>query len=202
MPKIKLTKSELKKQRDSLKQFLRFLPTLQLKKQQLQLETRKSQERITLNTEKEMKFKSSIASWIDMFGSQTEIDQLVTLIKIKSVNVEIVNIAGVDIPSYNNTIFEVDEYNLATTPPWWDDAICAIMSIIEIREERKVLVKQFELISTELQTTTQRVNLFEKVKIPECKENIKKIQIYLGDQQTTAVGRSKIAKKKLAEAYQ
>ncbi len=202
MPKIKLTKSELKKQRDSLKQFLRFLPTLQLKKQQLQLETRKSQERIALNTEKEVKFKSSIASWIDMFGSQTEIDQLVKLVKIKSVDVEIVNIAGVDIPSYNNTIFEVDEYNLAATPAWWDDAICAIMSIIEIREERKILVKQFELISIELQTTTQRVNLFEKVKIPECKENIKKIQIYLGDQQTTAVGRSKIAKKKLAEAYQ
>ena len=33
---IKLTKNELKKQKDNLKQFQRYLPTLQLKKQQLQ----------------------------------------------------------------------------------------------------------------------------------------------------------------------
>ena len=40
MPKVKLTKTALKQERDSLKQFQRFLPTLQLKKQQLQLEMR------------------------------------------------------------------------------------------------------------------------------------------------------------------
>ena len=37
MAKIKLTKGELKRQRDSLKQFQHYLPTLQLKKQQLQM---------------------------------------------------------------------------------------------------------------------------------------------------------------------
>ena len=36
MAKIKLTKSELKAQTDALKRFQRFLPMLQLKKQQLQ----------------------------------------------------------------------------------------------------------------------------------------------------------------------
>ena len=49
-------------------------------------------------------------------------------------------------------------------------------------------------------STTQRVNLFEKVKIPECMENIRKIQIYLGDATTAAVVRSKIAKRKMQEA--
>ena len=38
MPKVKLTKGELKRQRDDLRQYERYLPTLQLKKQQLQLE--------------------------------------------------------------------------------------------------------------------------------------------------------------------
>jgi V/A-type H+-transporting ATPase subunit D len=47
-----------------------------------------------------------------------------------------------------------------------------------------------------LRIVTQRVNLFEKVKIPESKENIRRINIYIGDQQTNSVGRSKIAKKK------
>ena len=38
MPKVKLTKGELKRQRDALRQYQRYLPTLQLKKQQLQIE--------------------------------------------------------------------------------------------------------------------------------------------------------------------
>jgi V/A-type H+-transporting ATPase subunit D len=41
------------------------------------------------------------------------------------------------------------------------------------------------------------VNLFEKVKIPECLDNIRRIKIYLGDQQANAVGISKVAKKKI-----
>ena len=53
------------------------------------------------------------------------------------------------------------------------------------------------MLSRELRTATQRVNLFEKVKIPETREIIKKISIYLGDQQTSEVVRGKIAKKKL-----
>ncbi|MDR2211713.1 MAG: V-type ATP synthase subunit D, partial [Spirochaetaceae bacterium] len=52
----------------------------------------------------------------------------------------------------------------------------------------------------ELRITTQRVNLFEKIKIPETRENIKKIQVYLGDQQTAAVVRGKIAKRGMEKA--
>ena len=60
----------------------------------------------------------------------------------------------------------------------------------------KTLKKQSELLNRELRITSQRVNLFEKVKIPEAKENIRVFEIYLGDQQTSAVVRGKIAKSK------
>ena len=60
-----------------------------------------------------------------------------------------------------------------------------------------MLDEQVRLLSQELKTTIQRVNLFEKVKIPEAKANIKKISVYLGDEQTAAVVRSKISKNKL-----
>ena len=49
-------------------------------------------------------------------------------------------------------------------------------------------------MAEELRTTSQRVNLFEKVKIPECRENIRVIKIAIGDEQTAAVTRGKIAK--------
>ncbi|MCX5669743.1 MAG: hypothetical protein NTU94_00260, partial [Planctomycetota bacterium] len=45
----------------------------------------------------------------------------------------------------------------------------------------------------------QRVNLFEKIKIPEAREAIRVIRIRLGDEMTAAVGRAKIAKAKFGE---
>jgi V/A-type H+-transporting ATPase subunit D len=60
-----------------------------------------------------------------------------------------------------------------------------------------VLTSQHSRLRDELRTTSQRVNLFEKVKIPETGENIRTIQIYLGDEQTAAVVRGKIAKARL-----
>jgi V/A-type H+/Na+-transporting ATPase subunit D len=200
MPKIKLTKSELKSQRDALKQFTRFLPTLQLKKQQLQLETRQSQERVNKNKIREAEFKTHLSSWISMFGISDDIEKIINYIKIDNIETTSHNIAGVTIPIYNKTIFSIENYDLFCEAAWIDDGIKAICDLIEIRAERDVLIEQFNRINKELRTTTQRVNLFEKVKIPESKENIRLIQIYLGDQQTSAVGRSKIAKKKLAEA--
>ncbi len=200
MAKIKLTKSELKTQRDSLKQFTRFLPTLQLKKQQLQLEARKSQERVELNKKKEEDFKNNITSWMAMFGSQTDVERISSYIKTEGIFTDKTNIAGVEIPVYKGAEFKINEYDLYEEDPWVDDGIKALCDLIEIRAERDVILEQYRRISNELRITTQRVNLFEKVKIPQSKDNIKKIQIYLGDQLTSAVGRSKIAKKKLSEA--
>ena len=200
MPKIKLTKSELKAQRDALKQFSRFLPTLQLKKQQLQFETQKSQERVENNKKRETEFKRNISSWISMFGALNEVQNIAKLIHVLGVDTSINNIAGVPIPVYTGTRFKIDEYDLFNESPWVDDAIKAICDLIEIKTERDILIEQYKRIHNELKVTTQRVNLFEKVKIPESKENIRKIQVYLGDQLTSSVGRSKIAKSKLAEA--
>jgi V/A-type H+-transporting ATPase subunit D len=68
---------------------------------------------------------------------------------------------------------------------------------VSLREEVKVLMRKEALLREELRTTTQRVNLFEKKLIPELKENIRKIKIFLGDEETAAVGRAKLAKGKL-----
>lgn len=199
MAKVKLTKTALKQQRDNLKQFLRFLPTLQLKKQQLQMEMRLCLEQIAWNEERERKSKEEIASWIGLFGSEKEVLRVADAVRIEKVNTETLNIAGVEVPRFQNVAFENTPYDLFQEDLWFDDAVAAVKKIVELRIEREVIRRQFELIRQELRVTTQRVNLFEKVKIPECKENIRTIQIYLGDMSTSAVARSKIAKKKLQE---
>ena len=104
-----------------------------------------------------------------------------------------------NVPVFEQVLFEGSGTDLYLDDPWLDDAVEAVKNIISIRSEREIIRKQYDLIEAELRVTTQRVNLFEKVMIPECKENIRKIQIYIGDQNTAAVARSKIAKKKLQE---
>lgn len=196
MPKIKLTKSELKSQRDDLKQYARFLPTLQLKKQQLQLEARKSLDRIESNRRREKQRTEALSGWLVLFSDNAAAARLATYLKLEEVLTDDHNIAGAKVPLYRGARFSFPEYDLFDEPLWIDDAIKALKEIIEIRAERDILEEQYRRINQELRTTTQRVNLFEKVKIPECRENIRVIQIYLGDQQTAAVGRSKIAKRK------
>lgn len=199
MAKVKLTKTALKKERDDLKQFERFLPTLQLKKQQLQMEMRECQDRIARNEEREAESKQQLSSWVALFGAQGEAFRAADLVKIDHVETDILNIAGVEVPRFQKVVFQNTPYDLYTEELWIDDAVTALKKIVELRMEREVIRKQYELIQTELRVTTQRVNLFEKVKIPECRENIRRIGIYLGDMDTSAVVRSKIAKSKLQE---
>lgn len=199
MPKVKLTKTALKQERDSLKQFQRFLPTLQLKKQQLQMEMRTCLDRIEKNRQFEQATKNALAAWTELFGDPEAVKKIRRNLSVSRVETGVQNIAGVDVPVFREVVFNAKPFDLYADDPWLDDAAESVKKIVSIQEEREIIRRQYDLIADELRVTTQRVNLFEKVKIPECKENIRAIQIYLGDMDTAAVARSKIAKKKLQE---
>jgi V/A-type H+-transporting ATPase subunit D len=117
----------------------------------------------------------------------------------EKVLIEIVNIAGASVPTYNNIHFKPAEYDLYASPFWIDSGIEELRILVTCLAEIHVIKQQMEILEQELRITTQRVNLFEKIKIPECQENIRVIRIYLGDQQANAVGVSKVAKKKVEE---
>ena len=119
---------------------------------------------------------------------------------MKSIHTGTANIAGVTIPVFESVETEVKEIDAWSTPAWIDDAVKAVTEILSLRCERKVLERQRELVTAELTTTSQRVNLFEKVKIPACKENIRVIKISIGDEQTAAVTRGKLAKSRTKHA--
>lgn len=196
MAKIKLTKNEQKKQKDALKRFTRYLPTLQLKKQQLQMVIRKVEAELA---EKEREYEAAfgaLQNWIDVFGENAGLEEL---IEIESLVTDTGNIAGVDIPVFRHLVFKKIKYNLFDKPLWADRGIEKIKELAALDKEISILKEQIRLLAEELRITTQRVNLFEKVKIPEAKENIRMINIYLGDQQTAAVVRGKIAKKNLVK---
>lgn len=200
MAKIKLTKTELKAQTDALKRFQRFLPMLQLKKQQLQSEIAGITAKAEGVAAQEREVRAALDRWAGLFA--TGEDLLSGLVTLRGVKTGVANIAGVAIPTFESIDTQVRDIDLWLTPAWLDDAASATVEIMKLRCERSVYEEQRRLVQQELQTTSQRVNLFEKVKIPECKEAIRVIKIALGDEQTAAVTRGKIAKSRTPEAEQ
>ncbi len=196
MAKIKLTKNELKVQKDALKMYRRYLPTLTLKKQQLQSEIRTIEAKAKAVRKERENLEFGFREWIAVFSEMDAFPE--GIITVSNIRKGTGNIAGVDIPTFEGADFRRGDYDLYETPLWVDIAANHMEKAIALDLEAEVLDEQVRLLEIELLATSQRVNLFEKVKIPETEENIKKISIYMADQQVSAVVRSKISKRKIA----
>ena len=197
MAKIKYTKTELKQQRDALRRFERYLPTLQLKKQQLQMEVRQLEIEIEAKAKEEQRARDDLQEWIKLFAIPVPFENYLRIAHVRrSVN----NIAGVNVPVLEDVAFDRSVPDLFLTEPWLDDALDMLETLSKLRLQRLIIEEQHRLLAQELRVTTQRVNLFEKVKIPETREHIRIIRIFLGDQQTAEVARAKMAKDRAAKA--
>jgi len=194
MAKIRFTKNELKRQKDNLKRFTRYLPTLELKKMQLLQEIRRIQGEIDRLQVELKRVEGEVNRWVDVFAEDVNFRNYIKLTDLRSGHG---NIAGIDIPIFENLIFEEIELDYFNTPFWIDKGIEVCKEQIKRRIESAFFEKQIEIIREELRITIQRIKLFEEVKIPEARENIRMIQIFLGDQQTAEVVRGKIAKAKI-----
>ena len=193
--KIKKTRPELLKQRRDLARYERFLPTLVLKKQQIQMEILKIRsEARRLRREIDDHIRE-IHSWVALF-SESVPGPITRLVAVKEIQAGERNVAGIVLPVLSHVEYEVKPYSLITTPPWVDAGISMVKRLLELRETIKVTLEQERLLQLELKKVTQRVNLFEKVMIPNARENIRVIRIQLAEEETAAVGRAKIAKAK------
>lgn len=195
MAKVKKTKGELKTQRNALRRYHRFLPTLELKKQQLQREVRHADTILHEAAERESALLDRMRPWVKLLSSWPEAGSYV---QVEDIELESVNIAGVTVPSLGAVRFAEPAIDYFSTPAWLEDAIAALRELTTLRAEQLVLHRQRDLLAEELRVTAQRVNLLEKVMIVRAEHNIRVIRIALGDAQTAAVARAKLAKSKTA----
>jgi len=199
--KIKKTRPELKRYRDALKRYERYLPLLKLKQQQLQQAQRDSISRLREQEgtvhELEARIREYEAVLTDVAGVS-----VAKLSEFEDISISRRNVAGVDIPVFHEVRFPPANYSLFGTPSWVDRTLEDHRWLARERAELGVLREEYGLISRELTRIIQRVNLFERIKIPEAQEAIRVIRIKLGDRMTAAVGRAKIAKNQIAEAVQ
>ncbi len=194
--KIRLNKTELKLQKDLLKQREMFLPVLELKKQQLQKVVDSIRPLINDKVEEIKGIVESTSNWC-RFLSEDVGFPVERLFDVERVITSEENIAGVDVPTFERVDFKDFEYDLFLAPVWIDLAKDKLRELTSLREEVRTLQKKRDLLSEELRQTTIRVNLFEKKLIPEHKENIKKIKIFLADLEVFQISIAKIAKSKM-----
>ena len=196
MAQIKLTKNELRDQQHKLGQLERYLPTLQLKKALLQSEVNTCDLQLE-ELEQVPADKKEYLARSQKLLTHADISDLYDSIHIETVDTSIENIAGVEVPIFQGVTYKPPTYSLFSTPLWLDSMVKATQDLITTLEEIKTLEEKRRLLAKELRDVSIRVNLFEKILIPRTLGNIKKIKIFLGDQQLSAVAQAKVAKTKI-----
>jgi len=193
-----MTWAELRQQRNALARFELYLPTLQLKQQQLQsaiLQVRHEHQQLKQAADT---FKEKISAYRAVFNDTAGVN-VTALSQLEDIKTFMTNVAGVRVPVFESASFPQAIYSLFGTPPWVDQALSDQRELNMNLLKLEIVERKLALLQSELKKVMQRVNLFEKVIIPEARENIRRIRIALGDRMTAAVARAKIAKEKLQE---
>jgi V/A-type H+-transporting ATPase subunit D len=199
MAELKLNKTSLRDQMTLLAQLTKYLPTLQLKKQQLQMDVEQAAVVIETKEKAIADLVAVMAAWKGLL-SEKHMYEWTDLVRVKSVATSTENVAGVDVPVFQSVAFETPEQPLVMTPEWYDEAQEKLRAVVLLREEIRVLRARRAILEEELRQAKIKVNLFEKRMIPSCRENIKRIRIFLGDLEIAALCNAKIAKAKLNKA--
>ncbi|QDV41998.1 V-type ATP synthase subunit D [Stieleria neptunia] len=192
---LALNKTTLKRQRDQAKLYRRFLPSLELKRQQLQAAWRQSKQELAEIEAEVHRVGEELQSLYPLIGGSTiDIAEMAQWVRVAEVDIKTENVVGTSIPKFGQLRLEVDSYSRLAIPFWVDSLVAALKQMVGLRVRMKVAEKRTEALGAALRRVTQRVNLFDKVLIPQAEENIRRIVIFLSDQERAAVVRSKIAK--------
>jgi V/A-type H+-transporting ATPase subunit D len=162
----------------------------------LQIEVNQAQQEIERLHDEFAVSEKKITAYSILFSDKSAFD-LYPAVKIVEVQKRYENIAGIDIPVLEKVIFQDSSYMLFDAPVWLDSAIVGLRELITIREKIRVGEEKKAALEKELREVSIRVNLFEKILIPRAQDNIRKIKIFLGDQQLAAVCQAKVAKQKI-----
>lgn len=198
MARLQLSKSSLAREIRNLRTYERFLPSLDLKRQQLMAERARAAHALADTGREIERIRAEAGRKLPMLANP-DVD-LTNLVKITRTELGTENVVGTKLPNLIGIEVEMRPYALLATPHWVDTLTARLFEMLELRVRVQVEERRVALLDAAVKTITQRVNLFEKVLIPRTKSNIKRIRIYLSDEQMAAVVRSKLAKRKNAEA--
>ena len=196
--KIALNKSSLNKEKRSLKTFNQYLPALELKRLQLMAERKKAEKALEEAKLRIEQIEGDIAAQLPMLACEDIV--LEDLVKVTDIVLGEQNIVGTTVPMLERIEVEVTPYSFLIRPHWVDFLVEKLKEMAELHVESQVRELRYQEIAAATKTTSQRVNLFSKVLIPQTKQNIAKIKIFLSDQDRAGVVNAKISKSKMDAA--
>jgi len=194
MTRLSLSKSSLSYEQRQLKTFERFLPSLDMKRKQLMAQRAAARAALEWTRAAMAELRAKVAKGLPML-SNLEVD-LSGLVTLEEVRVGRENQMGIWLPILEGIEVQVASYGCLAKPHWVDGVVDELKAILALRVREQLELRRLVLLEEALRTLTQRVNLFEKVLIPRSRDHIRRIGIYLADQERAAVVRAKIAKDK------
>jgi V/A-type H+-transporting ATPase subunit D len=191
--RIKLNKVSLREQKQKLALYQRFLPALEARKQQFLMQLGLVRRDIRRQEEALASLLAAISQWSALFR---DMDLLMRyFLEIEEVRFSLRNVAGLKIPRFESVVFADPSYSVFATPYSFETVLARMREAIVLREEIRILKEQERILSDGFRKTSQRINLYEQRLIPDCREALRKISVYLQDQQAAAVGVAKAAKR-------
>ncbi len=196
MARVPLSKSQLRHEKENLTAYRRYLPALDLKRQQLMGERLRARRAVEDARAKLAAAAAEAGAAIPMMAdSRIDLDGLV---RLGEVRIGSQNVAGVRLPRVEDVEIVRNSYGRMVRPHWVDALVERLAAALRLSVEAKVAQERLALLETAVAKITQRVNLFDKLLIPETEQNIGRILVFLGDAERAAVVRAKIAKRKHA----
>lgn len=193
--KLRLNKGALRETRERLRLYRELLPTLRLRQRRLRSARDELDRRRRERDEALTSHRREATPWAAMLRHDAAAVE--PFAAVEGVDARTGTIAGVTVPVLERVRFPAAMPARLATPPAYDDAVAYLRREAELRAELDLLAEQRARVDHELRRVTQRINLYDEVLIPKARADIRRLRVYLGDQQTAAVCRAKIAKAKL-----
>jgi V/A-type H+-transporting ATPase subunit D len=105
-------------------------------------------------------------------------------------------VIGVNIPEIKTIVFKIADVSWWNMPAWVPGGIALLKEVIRLKLKADILQQQVDILDLARKKTTQKVNLYEKVQIPEYEEAIMKIKRFLEDKENISKAAQKIVKKR------
>jgi len=189
--KIQYNKTFLQRITKELNMRKRALPILKSKESALRVEVKKAKEQAN---EFERAFQEKMQSYENIVNLWQEFEP--ELIEVKKVHYVSKKIAGVATPVFHDVEFEVKDFSLFNKPGWFRDGIEILKELITLTIKRDFFTKKMQILALARKKTTQKVNLYEKVQIPQYENGIRKIKRFLEDEENLSKSAQKIIKNK------
>ena len=187
--KFQYNKTSMQRLEKELKIRVNALPTLKNKEAALRVEVKRAKEEAE-KLDKELKDKTQEYQYMNKLWDEFDPD----LIRIKNVDLGTKKIAGVETPVFEDATFEVKEFSIFNRPHWFLDGLDIVKQLTKLALEREVYFRKMNMLDYARKKTTQKVNLYEKVQIPDYQDAIKKIKRFLEDEENLSKAAQKIVK--------